>query len=593
MPESGPVPSAYRAVHEEWHSRWPAALAVWSRFTKLSEPRWCFSATAEKQEKLEQSFAMIRLVDHAVVISLRQVVEEGLQDFAVEILAHEIGHHVYAPADLVDNARLMTYVRAGLPTVEALAPFIANLYTDLLINDRLQRQAGLDMAGVYRCLVKASLADRLWTMYMHICEVLWSLPSNTLAAGEMDEKIRCDAQLGARLVRAYARDWLGGAGRFACLCLPYLLADGLHSWQSRLVYMPWLDAQRAGAGDRIPDGLTAIDELEESGAIHPGDDPDLSGFGDLDSEGGPDETPAQGGATRVGGHKNTYRDPAGFVELMKSLGVDVAAEDLVIRYYRERALPHLIRFPERIVRESADPLPEGLDPWDPSSPLAELDWVESVIRSPHVIPGVTTVQRVYGTTAGDSPEREPVDLYLGVDCSGSMRNPQVQLSYPVLAGAVMVLSALRAGARVKATLSGEPGRYSETPDFLRDERAILRILTGYLGTGYAFGILRLRDTFLQGIRLTRPVHILIITDNDIFYMLKEVRDGWEMARQALAVAGGGGSMVLNVPGTGRMNTEMERLRDMGWEVHRVTTQEDLVRFAREFSRRTYEQPRGG
>ncbi|MBN2430144.1 MAG: VWA domain-containing protein [Acidobacteria bacterium] len=592
MRDGGKVPAKYRAVYEQWRSRWATALAVWSRFTKLSEPRWCFSPAAEKLATLEQSFAMIRLVDHAVVISLRLVVKEGLQDFPVEILAHEIGHHVYAPADLVDNARLMTYVRAGLPTVEVLAPFIANLYTDLLINDRLQRQAGLDMAGVYRRLVRASPADRLWTMYMHIYEVLWSLPSNTLVTGALDEKIRCDAQLGARLVRAYARDWLGGAGRFACLCLPYLLEDGLHVWKSRLVSMPWLDAQRAGAGDRVPDGFTSVDDFEESGAIHPGNDPDLSGFGDLEGENEAKEMPTPGGTAREGGHKNKYRDPAGFVELMRSLEVDVDVKDLVIRYYRERALPHLIRFPERIVHESADPLPEGLDQWDPASPLADLDWVESVIRGPHVIPGVTTVQRVYGTTAGESPEREPVDLYLGVDCSGSMRNPQTQLSYPVLAGAVMVLSALRAGARVKATLSGEPGRFSETPDFIRDERAILRILTGYLGTGYAFGILRLKDTFLQDVPLRRPVHLLIITDHDIFYMLKEVKDGWDIARHALAAAGGGGSMVLNIPGAGRTSKDIERLRDIGWEVYLVTDQKDLVTFAREFSRKTYEQPRG-
>ena len=33
--------------------------------------------------------------------------------------------------------------------------------------------------------------------------------------------------LGARLIRSYARDWLDGSGKFAALCLPYLLVTGL------------------------------------------------------------------------------------------------------------------------------------------------------------------------------------------------------------------------------------------------------------------------------------------------------------------------------------------------------------------------------
>jgi hypothetical protein len=577
-------------VYDAWRNRWEAALAVWSRFTRLAEPRWCFTRAAEKAAALDESFAMIRLVDHAVVVSLRLIDAEGLHDFSLEILAHEIGHHVYAPADLADNARLLAHVRAGLPSMEDLAPFIANLYTDLLINDRLQRQAGLDMAGVYRRLTRPGEADRLWTMYMHIYEVLWSLPSGSLASGEMDEKIRCDAQLGARLVRAYARDWLSGAGRFACLCLPYLLADGFQRHKALLVQRPWLDTGRAGAGGRVPDGLTVMDESEEGGAIHPGKDPVLAGFGDLEAREETDAPPAGTGSTDAGGRKNRYREPDDYVELMKSLGVEVAEEELIVRYYRERALPYLIRYPTRIVRESADPLPEGLDQWDPGAPLAELDWMESVIRSPYIIPGVTTVQRAYGTTAGDSPEREPLDLYLGVDCSGSMLNPRLHLSYPVLAGAVMVLSALRAGARVRVTLSGEPGKYSDLGAFIRDEGVILRVMTGYLGTGYAFGILRLKHAFLGNEKLNRPAHILIITDNDIFHMLKEVRGGWDLAREALAAAGGGGSMVLNIPGGGHTAGQIERLRDIGWDVHLVSDQADLVAFAREFSRRTYEQP---
>ena len=571
-----------------WQSRWEEALTVWSRFTRLAEPLWCFTIQEERKEKLVGSFAMIRLNDHAVVISLRQIREQGLDRFAVEILAHELGHHVFAPGDLRDNARLLARMRAGLPSREQLAGLIGNLYTDLLINDRLQRGAGLDMAGVYKQL-KVENPDKLWLLYQRICEVLWRLPPGFLTPADLDRKILGDAALGARVIRAYAKEWLDGAGRFAALCLPYLLEA---EPEKKPIVIPWLDARSAGVGDVVPDGLAGIEDDELDGAIHPALDGELTGLG-TPAEGDEDGTrqPGHSGRAEVGGRKNQYRSPQEYTELMKSIGVDISEAELIVQYYRERALPHLIRFPVREIAEARDPLPEGLDPWDTGSPLTAVDWLESVSRSPYVIPGVTTVQRSYGDSPGGSPEREPVDLYLGVDCSGSMNNPAHTLSYPVLAGTIIVLSALRAGSRVMATLSGEPGEYSSTDGFIRRERDIMRILTGYLGTGYAFGILRLKETFLQGEALKRPVHILVVTDSDIFHMLKEVKNGWNIAREALAAAGGGGTMVLNIPGAQRFAAGITRLRNDGWNVHLLTGWDDLLVFAREFSRENYEDNR--
>ena len=129
-----------------------------------------------------------------------------------------------AQADLTDNARVLARIRAGLPTHEESAPFIANLYTDLLINDRLQRSAGLNMAGVFQALAAPS-QSHLWTFYMRVYEILWSMPRRTLAIGTVNSSVDLDAQLCARLIRSYARDWLEGAGRFAVLCLPYLHDD--------------------------------------------------------------------------------------------------------------------------------------------------------------------------------------------------------------------------------------------------------------------------------------------------------------------------------------------------------------------------------
>jgi hypothetical protein len=576
-----------------WAHAWQTALADWSRFTKLADPRWCFTEADEEREGLSGSFAMIRLVDHAVVISLRQILQKQLTRFAREILAHEIGHHVYAPADLRDNARLQGRVRAGLPTRESYTGIVANLYTDLLINDRLQRDAGLDMTGVYRALSDGTPGDRLWRLYMRIYETLWRLPSGTLVpAAAPDDRIALDASLGARLIRAYARDWLNGAGRFAALLLPYLLAiPETESIRKRLP--TWFDADQAGAGAEVPDGLAEVDPDEQDGAIHPSEDKALAG---VEGDDATDDATASESAASLdasgreaeGGRKKQYRDPSAYRDLLKSLGVTVSEKDLTVRYYRERALPYLINYPTREVREAMDPLPEGLDTWEVGDSLRDIDWSETIARSASVIPGVTTVRREYGVSPGSSPERLPLDLYVGIDCSGSMTNPSVGLSYPVLAGTVIALSALRTGAQVMACLSGEPGTFSETAGFVRNERAILSTLTGYLGSGYAFGISRLDATFLKAPVRRRPTHILVVSDQDIFSMLNR-NDGWTVAQQAIVRAGGGGTFVLETD-PHLYAGEVERMREIGWDVHTVRSQADLPEFARAFSRAKYGQP---
>lgn len=571
-------------LRDVWQGHWEPSLLFWSRFTQLAPPRWCLTQADEKKESLSGSFAMIRLKDHAVVVSLRLVHNHGLDGFAREILAHEIGHHVLAPGDLTDNGRLTARIRASLAGKTHLTSFIANLYTDLLINDRLQRTAGLDMSGVYKTLGEKT-TDKLWTLYMRIYEILWGLRAGTLATAKIDAKLSGDAHLGARLIRAYAREWLDGAGRFAALCLPYLLEDDAKGTMA--VLSPLMDSQRAGEGDEAPDGLTEIDPLEAEGAIHPSLDPalnpDLSG--DDKAEDSSKSAPRAGGRAVVGGKKNNYRSPVEYADLMKSLGVSIGEDAVIGRYYRERARPHLIPFPVRQMDRAADPLPEGEEPWDIGSPLGQIDWISTVSRSPIIVPGITTVQQVFGQTPGGDPESRPMDLYLGIDCSGSMPNPKFQLSFPVLAGTIMALSALRAGARVMVVLSGEPGEFSETNGFTQSEDDILKVLTSYLGTGFAFGIGRLKAAFLSdNTPIKRKTHILIITDSDIFSMLGE-KSGWDIAEKALEKAGGGGTYVLH-----RVNPdrgEAVRMREQGWDVHGLTEWESLVRFAREFSRKRY------
>jgi hypothetical protein len=191
-------------LKKKWLDLWPQAIETWSKYLKLSEPRFCLTKQEEISESLSSSFAMIRLDDHAVVISLRQVIENKLENYPLEIMCHEIGHHVYCPADLTDNGRIIARIQRALPGYESYAPLVSNLYSDLLINDKLKREYGLKIDEIYKIIGNNS-TDKMWTFYMRIYEILWGLTKGSLAKGEMDSVLEGDAQLGNRLIRGFSQ----------------------------------------------------------------------------------------------------------------------------------------------------------------------------------------------------------------------------------------------------------------------------------------------------------------------------------------------------------------------------------------------------
>ncbi len=583
--------AAQQTVLANWRAAWPQALADWSRFTRLQDPRLCDTSVEAAKEGLSGSFAMIRLADQRVVIDLPQVLRLGLQDHAREILAHEIGHHVLAPATATDHARLLARIRRALPTLEAHAPMVANLYTDLLINDRLQRQCGLRMAEIYQRLASvASGSSPLWQLYMGIYEQLWQQPAGSLGGPAVEDAgLRGDAWLGARVIRTYAGEWMEGAGRFSALLLPHLLETVSDARVDAL-----MDTRHAGRGSQ-PVGLDRLEDDELAPVLHPALDPRIIG----EDEPGTDDV-VSAPAASTPGHGQT-REPFEYGEILRAAGLDMDPQQFAVRYYRERALPHLIRFPVSPQPQSQELELEGLEPWEPGDALDAVDWLQTLMQSPTVVPGVTTVQRVMGPAPGNEPGNEPIDLDLYVDSSGSMPDPQQVTSWLTLAGAVIALSALRAGARVQATLWSGKQQCLHTDGFVRDEDDILKVLVGYFGGATAFPIHRLRSTYAERSARARAVHILHISDDGITTMFEQDErgnSGWDVAAQALRAARAGGTMALNLysplpatlAGAKGWSADLLRAREQGWDIHVVRDMADLLAFARDFSQRHYQQP---
>lgn len=587
--------AASDALATAWQANWADALAAWSSYTLLRPPVFFEDHRQAASEGMDGEIAAIRLQDQRIMVNLATVREHGLEDSALAVLAHEIGHHVYAPGNLADSARAlaaMGRMLTGLPP--AAVHLAANLYEDLLINDRLQRRGGVDVAAVYQRLVRREgKPTATWQVYARTYEHLWRLAPGALVAGPIPEEVDADAMLLARMVRSFAGDWLRGARRFAAVLHRYLAHDEEAKAQQTFAELGLHDTRRAHApaagttaAEAVPDGLTGIDpsELEDDDAF---DQDILDPLGEA-PERPSGSVPAEQERSRENGQGGQHRQPFEYAQILKALGLDLSERDVTVRYYRERALPHLIPFPTRRAARVTEPLAEGYEGWAPGDPLEALDPIGSVLNSPTLVPGVTTVQRVFGEAPGDDPAPSPLDLDIYVDCSGSMPNPAMDVSHLALAGTILALSALRAGARVQATVWSGPGQFDTTGGFLRDERKILGIITGYLGGSTAFPLHVLRDTYEARKPSDPPAHLVVISDDGADTMLErdEKRtDGSRICADALGRARGGGTLVLNLPG-GTWGAR-KSFDELGFRVHRVTRWEDVVTFAREFVRESY------
>lgn len=576
---------ATETLKHNWQSNWDEARTIWSPFVKLREPVWCLNSSEARKEGLTGSFAMIRLSDHRIVIDLEEVNKLDVNDCALQVLAHEIGHHIYTPANLHDNAILLSRIQWGLAGIENRTAFVSNIYSDFLINDMLQRSKGLDMAKVYHKVNKCAEFSKLWTLVMRTYEYLWRLNRGALSATSRFQSpaLDADASLVASLIRSYSKNWMDGAGRFTALLYPYILEDEDYQ-NARRSLLIYLDAEAAGLNGGIIAGITEIDDEAINGNV----DPRREALGIKEVE---EKAASNGvGLSQQGGTGpwQRYLEPGIYIDLLRKVNPALSEQELLNNYYREIALPHLVDFPLEQSNPVSYNLPEGTDSWDLGDSIDEIDWLETSIYSPEIIPGYSTVKRVYGPDNDSLSVASPLNVYIGVDCSGSMGNPKFTFSWPVLAAAIIGLSALRAGAKVMACLSGEPGSYLESEGYATSESEVLTVLTSYLGTGYAYGIPRLKTPF--EFPLKDKSHVIIVTDDDIFSMLsaemKTMESNWDIIEQSLKNAGGHGTLVLHSRPDWHQE-EAQRLVQMGWEIYYVTNEKELLDFARSFSAANY------
>ncbi|MDF1667774.1 MAG: hypothetical protein P1V97_38915, partial [Planctomycetota bacterium] len=178
---------------------WPAAKAHWSHFLLLARPNDCD----------DTPIAKIDLSNRQVSLNHKVLMEKGLAPSLEAILAHEVGHHVRYPGSLAMQARLRLLERSLLPFENYS---LINLFTDLMINERLGRSLRGQMIPIYQAFNNDVVfhedgrwkQDPAFLFYMAVYEELWTLTPGLLMGGvdkDFSEKFpgyRAEAQLFAQ-----------------------------------------------------------------------------------------------------------------------------------------------------------------------------------------------------------------------------------------------------------------------------------------------------------------------------------------------------------------------------------------------------------
>jgi hypothetical protein len=473
------------------------------------------------------------------------------------VFAHELGHHVLSPSTRIISLKLTQQMARAisatasspLPGIRSFAATFSNLWSDMLINERVAEMQRREeptvepgMIRLWRRLRRRDV-DRIMWIVLRAYEELWGLRPNSLcdatpppapprrrakeaitrvraarrgaadaleqatadvAAAERDYEALLrpdpflDASILARTVRTFGADPIRGALRFGMLMAPYLFEGGPASSDVTGV---------ACAGDQTT-GTPSSRELAEvmrdprlrEAPLHPVL-ADAVAAGTVTAPEAPTEASARPGNQGYG-----LAETLALYE-----GVERAA--VLEAWYVSAARPWI-----RPYRQIADaPPPSGddlvgaLELWEIGDALEEIDWTASLAGG-QLIPGVTSRRRAL-LPDPVPPAEEPVTLDLYIDSSGSMPSPDTE-SPALLAGVILVLSVLSGGGRVRVTSFASPGQVAGTPRFSRNtSEAVAAVLT-YFGGGTTFPLDLLGERYRASTaRRGERRHLVVLSDD--------------------------------------------------------------------------------
>jgi hypothetical protein len=507
--------------------------------------------------------ARIDLATRQISLDAEIIAQKGLGGCVEALLAHEIGHHVRYPGSLAVSAR-MRVIERNLVPIEGYS--LMNLFTDLMINERLGHDLEDDLVRVYRSFDEERSWERdpAFVFYLAVYEELWQRERGELqgkAAAAFAEQYpghRADAQLLAQdlfrlgpnvytqflyfvsIVSRYLAPKIGDEPESAD---PYACGCGEPSPDD------WADALVPGAAEK-----EAIRRAIDEGWFDEAQGPRLSGLVDLER--------------RIHGLRGSHTADASVVP------------EVMAAYYRHEAERFLIRPPPvPMIGEAV--VPTTLDEWEMGDPVAAIDWLATLIERGDRVGAVQPLkrERIADFEGADVPLWQPrTEIYL--DVSGSMPDPRQTRNAMTLAAQILCMGTVRAGGWVRALLySGDDVRYWT---FCRSEVEMSRFLMHYIGGGTAFPFEALEGSVAE-CGAQQPIRV-VITDTDFDRNLDARPEN-----QAILALAAERSARLVLLLHGPRPERVKRYQKTGATVIAVEDMEDFPRMAADLSRALFEE----
>jgi hypothetical protein len=399
------------------------------------------------------------LLDQEVLEALAKVMP--VEDAASAMLDHGVSHHTVCPWDFETHLKLYAQLKPVLMDGEVVKQ-VVNYFMDVVADTHAVRERDSKMADVYKQLpsdpvsdVVRALYQRLWGKDLGVKDVVESdrlarIPY--LDAAHWGESIRSFAQVMGPLI-AKMGDGEGGQGSGGMM--------GDHG----------LEQYSAG---EIEDALEAFSEQGFYAFRAMVDD-----F--------KDELEKKGMMPHMGRGKGTPSDA-----------------DML--YYMKRAAAVRLPVHTMPLEKVGGEQPFSHIPWEIGKPVQEIDVWTSFGK---VLPGVSQMWKwKAGETHGDD-DGIP-DCLIVIDSSGSMTDPNKELSHAVLGAGCAADAYLRKGRRVAVyNFSDAQSGGKEILDFCRDRDKVFWVLCRYFGGGTSLDVPDLASL------LKEKVDVFLITDMQI------------------------------------------------------------------------------
>lgn len=568
-------------IERERLERWREAGRVWTDDLRLRDPEFLETAEQAAAVDASETLACISALTFRTFLNLHYMRERHVDTYLYTFMAHEIGHHVVAPAGFTNQMRL---VAAAARVADAqTAPSFVNLALDLLLNDVLVREHQLPCDEIYRVLSgHEQIADGAFLVMLGAMEQLWG--GAPLFVHSKNPGLASVEHLVDALVAVYE---LHGEGRRGGDLVPYVaLASNIFVKARQKVggygeaAGGWDQLIAGGAGQGDAEEAEALRRWLRRGGLMVVDAAARQAdrvLGDLD---GTLEAPTP--------TYNASHSP----NLLRGMGIGtgggqaVSGTEVAIAYYEPLANGHLFDF----VAEKgghAEGYPESLREWTWGEPLEDVDWVQTSIREGMPIPGVNTLAWEYGYE--EEPrgvEPFPVDLDLYMDTSGSMPDPLHQMSHIALGAFIFALSVLRQGGAVRVTVwSYDMDQLITTHEFSTDRDEVLGTLCSSIRGGTQFPVEHW-ERAVDAHRRANHVHTVILSDDGISTWF---HGGYETGRVEACMARvqqsfrAGGTVILN----GRAASVRHELPE-GWIVRGCSNWNEVVDVCAEIASRKFD-----